>query len=132
MQPATVSAIAAMISGFGGSNTDPDLQIRAYEIAADGCSDDAIQRTAGLFIRGEVKEHKASRLPTSAEFGKECRSNHSAIQAAKNRRPQIAAPEPEYPIEHRERMAGLLRKLNRAMCGDRQAQKELEPWGWKQ
>lgn len=125
-----------MISGFGGSSTDPDITLRAYEIAADGCSDDAIQRTAGLFIRGEVKEHKAHRLPTTAEFGKECRSNHSAIEAAKNRKPMLPKGEDEYTAqptpEGRARMLGLIATWRKAWAGDQRSISELIDRGyWK-
>lgn len=87
-----------------------------------------------MFIRGEVADHKGTRLPTSAEFGKECRSNHRAIEAARNRKIALSKPEErfEHSYEHRMKMLRLFETLKKALAGSKQAQKELEPWGWKQ
>lgn len=82
MQPETSLAIATMITGFDQFNTDPDTQLLAYSIAADGYREDAVRSACKRFIRGEVKGHKAGKLPTVAEFSIECKSEHSVIDAA--------------------------------------------------
>lgn len=123
-------AIATMITGFGQFSTDPDTQIRAYIIAADGCRDDAITSACKRFIRGEVKGHKASYLPTSAEFGQECRSEHDAIVARENRRPSLPTP-PERVIspEEKAKVATKMKALKAAMRGDQEARRIV---GWKE
>jgi hypothetical protein len=122
-----------MISGFGPSSTDVDTQIRAYFIAADGAREDAIRSACKRFIRGEVPGHKANRLPTSAEFAQECRSEHSAISARENRRTALPKPDNEFVAspEHRQRMRGLFGLLKRARAGDPEAQKQMRKHGWR-
>lgn len=87
------------------------------------------------FIQGEVADHKAGRLPTVAEFAKECRSAHAELDArdwARNRK-ALPAPEqgPAMSEEHRAKMLSLISTWKRAWAGDRQARRDLEPWGWK-
>lgn len=131
-------AIATMISGFGPSNTDVDLQIRSYHIAADGCREDAVRLASRRFIQGDVSGHKSGYLPTVAEFAKECRAAVAELDARDWAKSRKALPPPtsqEASVntpEHRAKMYGLITKWKRAMAGDRQAQEELRPWGWKQ
>jgi hypothetical protein len=75
-------AIATMITGFDQFSTEPDTQLLAYSIAADGYREDAVRSACKRFIRGEVKGHKAGKLPTVAEFSIECKSEHSVIDAS--------------------------------------------------
>lgn len=122
-------AIATMITGFGQYNIDADTQIRAYVIAADGCRDDAIVSACKRFIRGEVKGHKASRLPTTAEFAQECRSENDTIVARESRRP--ALPKPPEPIispEEKARVAEKMKHLRAAIRGDQEARRVV---GWE-
>lgn len=134
MQQETLSAIAAMLTGFGASSTDPDIQIRAYALAAHGNRADAVESACARFIRGEVDGHKASRCPTVAEFAKECRSEHSRITAMENRRPALPKPEEErvqHSWDHRVKMIALFDKLKLALKGDKDAQRELVKYKWK-
>lgn len=130
MQPESLSAIAAMITGFNASSIDADTQLNAYAIAAHGNRSDAIQSAAARFIRGEVEGHKANRCPTAAEFAKECRSEHSRIVANENRKHRRieAQPKEEQSLEHRMKMGALLKTLNRALNGEREAQEYLDAW----
>lgn len=131
MQPESLSAIAAMITGFNASSIDADTQLNAYAIAAHGNRPDAIQSAAARFIRGEVEAHKRKdRCPTVAEFATECRSEHSRIVANENRRHRriTAQPQAEQTIEHRMKMGALLKTLNRALNGEREAQEYLDEW----
>lgn len=97
MQPETKLAIATMITGFDQFNTEPDTQLLAYTIAADGYREDAVRSACKRFIRGEVKGHKAGKLPTVAEFSIECKSEHAVIDAAdwRARRQQTITHQPE-------------------------------------
>lgn len=104
-------------------------------LAVEGYRADAICVTSARFIRGEVVGHKSHRLPTTAEFGQECKSIHNSLIARENRLNALPKPDDQpttHTPEHRERMLNLLDLLSRACRGDRAAQKALEPWGWKQ
>lgn len=117
-----------MITGFGQFSTDPDTQIKAYIIAADGCRDDAIVSACIRFTQGKVKSHKASRLPTSAEFGQECRSENDLMEARARYKPPLPKPpEPVISAEEKQRVARKMKLLNLAMKGDQLARQKL---GW--
>jgi len=79
-----------MISGLRSqSNIDPDAQFAAFRIAVQGVSDEAIQHTASMFIRGEVKDHEADWLPATGRFARECRDTERGIDLVRNRPKQI-------------------------------------------
>ncbi|MBB3650251.1 hypothetical protein FHX14_006497 [Rhizobium sp. BK619] len=110
-----------MLSGFpASSGTDPDMQIRAYLVAIDGISDEAVWRAARGFISGKVRDHNRAFAPSSASFAEECR-RQQAVMDAQNR-PRIE-PEPETP---QPKVAAYKMQLLRAAAnGSRNARREL-------
>lgn len=124
-----------MLTGLGiPHGTDVDILIRTYAISVHGIREDAIRETCGRYIRGDVEGHKRGRSPTTDLFSAECRSWANVLKANENRKvKRLEKPEEtyEHSYEHRMKMIALFGKLKRALAGDRQAQKELEPYGWK-
>lgn len=138
MQPQTLQHITAMITALGQGSEDPDLLIRAYVFAIDGVREDVIRDVCGQFMRGEVKDFKLGRRPATDVFAKTCRDWQKTVEANefRNSRKQIVQQEEQraadHSVEHREKMKNLLRHWSKAFRGDRESQRILERWGWKQ
>lgn len=138
MQPKTLQAITAMITGLGIPNgTDPDILIRTYSIAVNGIREDAIIETCGRFIRGEVEGFKRGRCPTTDVFTQECRAWAKTIEARewraqhKKLADQSEARRQDHSEEHKQKMIGLFDHLRKAIAGSKESQRILEPHGWK-
>lgn len=118
-----------MVTGFSPYLTDPKTLLQGYQIAADGIRDDAVQSAVVKFMQGRVEGHKIGKCPAVDEFARECRSELSRIVANENRiQRSIAPPEQEQSLEHRMMMGALLKTLNRALNGEREAQQYLDEW----
>lgn len=106
--------------------------LEAYCEALEDCSAEAIAQTVRLLIAGKIDKASKSFCPKPPELATFVRAEQRKISAAR-REKMLPAPEPqpEHSEEHRRKMQGLLKKLARAHCGDRQAQKELEQYGWR-
>lgn len=138
MQQKTLHAITAMMNGLGvPPNTDPDILIRTYSVAVDGIREDVIVQVCGRFIRGEVEGFKRGRCPATDVFTQECRSWQKTVEANEFRasRKQIVQQEErraeDYSQERRQKMIGLLAHLGKALRGNKESQRILEPHGWK-
>lgn len=138
MQPKTLQAITAMITGLGiPIGTDPDILIRTYSIAVNGIREDAVTETCGRFIRGEVEGFKRGRCPTTDVFTQECRAWAKTIEArewrAQHKKLADHSEErrQEHSFEHRQKMFGLLTHLKNALNGNKESQKVLAQYGWK-
>ncbi len=121
-----------MLTGLGiPHGTDPDILLRTYALAVSGIREDAIRETCAEYIRGEVKDHKKGRAPTTDLFTAECKTRAAAKTAVENyktRRLPAPEPSPEHTLEHKMKMAALLRTLLRALCGEREAQQYIDEW----
>ena len=125
-----MDAILAMLTGLGTQpGIDPDVLLRTYAIAIHGIREDAIIEVCGRFIRGEVSGFKGGWAPSTDVFTRECKAEASVKTAVDNRKTRrIAAPEQEQSLEHRMKMGALLKTLNRALAGEREAQQYLDEW----
>ena len=134
MQPETLAAISAMLTGLGfPPGTDPDMLIRTYAIAIQGIREDAIRDACRGFIRGEVADTRRGRAPTTDIFARECRARAARLTAGENR--SRALPKPPAPVMHtpesRARLKARFAALRRALAGDSKAQQQLQPYGWR-
>lgn len=104
----------------------------AYCEALSDCSNEAVAQTVRLLIAGKIDEASKSFCPKPPELATFVRAEQRKINAAR-REKMLPAPEPasEFSEEHCVKMRGLVAKWKRAYAGDREAQKELAPWGWK-
>lgn len=131
MQEKTLDAILAMLTGLGiPHGTDPDILLRTYAVAVHGIREDAVVEICGRFIRGEVSGFKGGRAPATDVFTRECKSEASVKTAVENRKHRRieAQPQEEQSLEHRMKMGALLKTLNRALNGEREAQQYLDDW----
>lgn len=89
-------------------------------MAVDGIQYEALARSAGRFMRGEVAGHNNAFAPSCAEFAEECRFQQMSIAA--ERRPRIEpAPETPQPKVSAEK----LKLLKDATNGSLSARKKL-------
>lgn len=117
-----------MLSGFPASAaTDVDLQIRAYLMAVDGIADKAIERAAGLFIQGKVKDQNTNFAPSCASFAEQCRVQQALIAA--ERRPRLEKPEPKEDTSPRvdPRKLQLLQKALKGHQPSRRKLRQMYP-----
>lgn len=120
------SVISMLLSGFPASGTtDPDMQMGAYLIAAEGSTLESMFRAMKAYLQNRVKRDNATFAPSAAEFADQCRYQQLVIDG--ERRPKIAAPA-EAP---RERVsAEKMRLLALARKGDRSAALALKGMGY--
>lgn len=117
-----------MLSGFPASaGTDPDMQIRAYLMASGGIEPEALARSAGRFMRGEVAGHNHAFAPSCAEFAEECRVQQMSLAA--ERRPRLEKPEPKEDKSPRvdPRKLQLLQKALKGHQPSRRRLKQMYP-----
>ncbi len=139
MQPSTIGAVTAMLTGLGtANNADPQVLLRAYLTAIEGIREDCVRETCMMFIRGQIKrdDYRSNWSPTCAVFAIVCREEQSAQEAReeRSRRPRLPPPEQsrQFPKEHREKMIRNFATLKKALSGDKQAQDQLKSYGWRQ
>lgn len=81
---------------------------KAYLLAIDGCSIQAIQAAVRKFIRGEIEEHNGKFAPTTAELARAARYEDFRIDAEAKHAARMLAkpadePEPVFTEEEMER-----------------------------
>jgi len=105
--------------------------LESYCFALSEFSDEAIWATVDKLRAGKIEEASKNFCPKAPELASYVRAEQTRILASRRER-QLPKPDlPAHDEEHRAKMLGLLRTLKRALAGDKEAQKTLEPWGWK-
>lgn len=141
-QPETIRSlqklwVALPVKAPSDGLTDPGERQRAiletYCEALSDCSSEAVAQTVRLLIAGKIEEASKNFCPKPPELACFVRAEQRKIAMANQER-RLPAPEPvpQMDYEHRMKMLNLISIWKRAWAGDRQAQRELEPWGWKQ
>ena len=137
LSPETIRAlqklwVALPVKAPNDGVSDPGERQRAiletYCEALSDCSPEAIGQTVRLLIAGKIDEASKSFCPKPPELATFVRAEQRKINAAKRER-QLPPPqrdENEHSSEHRMKMLGLLKTLNRALNGDREAQAFLD------
>lgn len=105
--------------------------LEAYCEALSDCSSEAIWATVNKLRAGKIEEASKNFCPKAPELACYVRAEQLKMSASRRER-QLPKPEiNEHSPEHRAKMLSLLQKLSAAMRGDKEAQRDLEPWGWK-
>ncbi|QIG75057.1 hypothetical protein EVC14_059 [Rhizobium phage RHph_I3_18] len=99
------------------------MQIRAYLMASGGIEPEALARSAGRFMRGEVAGHNNAFAPSCAEFAEECRFQQMSLAA--ERRPRLEKPEPKEDTSPRVDPRKL-QLLQKALKGHQPSRRKLQ------
>jgi hypothetical protein len=105
------------------------MQIRAYLMAVEGISIEAIARAAKKYIAGQIPEQDLQFAPSCAAFANACRYQEAALKAVNAPDRQQIEDKPRFSEQHRVKMLGKLKILADAMKGDHEAQKALADMG---